>query len=146
MQLFLMPALSSVRAANVEYLTLNVSGSPVEIILAEHPVITYTDNTLHIQTAKETIDVPINQISGVAFSETSGIKSIENQQFQIQEGSIYFQRLPKGSKVCIFTTNGIEVMSSIVNDYGQTIINISDLPKGIFVVKSATQSFKITNK
>lgn len=142
----LTPALSLVRAANVEYLTLNVGGNPVEIVLAEHPVITYTDNTLHIQTAKETIDVPVNQLSGVAFSETSGIKSIEDHQFQIGDGSICFQQLPKGSRVCIFAANGIEVMSAIVNDYGQTIINISDLPKGIFVVKSATQSFKITNK
>ena len=48
------------RAVNVEYLTFNVDGNPVVIALAEHPVITFTDNTLHIKTEKETIDIPVS--------------------------------------------------------------------------------------
>ena len=44
------------RAANVECLTLTVSGKPVVIVLAEHPVITYKGNTLHVKTETTTID------------------------------------------------------------------------------------------
>lgn len=144
--LFMVSSYMSVHAEGVEYLTLNVGGTPVIIVLAEHPVITYTDNTLHIRTAKETIDVPVSQISGTEFSETSNIRVVENKQLQIQEGSLYFNELPRGSKVSVFAANGIEVSSANVDEDGRAIVNMSSLPKGIFVVKSATQTFKITNK
>jgi len=144
--LFMVSSYMSVHAEGVEYLTLNVGGTPVIIVLAEHPVITYTDNTLHIQTAKETIDVPVSQISGTEFSETSNIRVVENKQLQIQEGSLYFNELPRGSKVSVFAANGIEVSSANVDEDGRAIVNMGSLPKGIFVVKSATQTFKITNK
>lgn len=144
--LFIVSSHIFVHAGGVEYLTLKVSGNPVVIVLAEHPVITYTDNTLHIQTAKETVDVPVSQISGVAFSETTGIMAINNQQLQMQEGNICFQQLPQGSKVSVVAANGIEVFSATADDHGWAILNINRLPKGILVVKSATQTFKITNK
>ena len=49
------------RAANVECLTLTVSGKPVVIVLAEHPVITYKGNTLHVKTETTTIDIPVSE-------------------------------------------------------------------------------------
>lgn len=145
MLLFLMSSLISVHAAEVEYLTLNVNGKPVVIVLAEHPVITYSDNTLHIQTAEETVDVPVSQIADMAFTET-GIKAVKNPQLQMEAGNLCFQQLPKGSKVSVFAANGTEALSAVVDGTGKTVVNTSSLPKGIYVVKSATQTFKITNK
>ena len=145
MLLFLMSSLISVHAAEVEYLTLNVNGNPVVIVLAEHPVITYSDNTLHIQTAEETVDVPVSQIADMAFTET-GIKAVKNPQLQMEAGNLCFQQLPKGSKVSVFAANGTEALSAVVDDAGKTVVNTNSLPKGIYVVKSATQTFKITNK
>ncbi|MBQ8486574.1 MAG: hypothetical protein IJ533_02865 [Prevotella sp.] len=145
MLLFLMSSLISVCVASVEYLTLSVGGNPVVIVLSEHPVITYTDNSLHIQTAKETIDVPVSQLSGATFSETTDIKAIEEYQIENKAGIISFQKLPRGSRVLVFAANGIAISSATADDYGQAVIHIADLPKGIFVVKSATQTLKITN-
>ena len=136
----------SVFAANTEYLTLNVGGNPVVVVLAEHPMITYTDNTLHIQTVKETIDVPVSQITDMAFNETTAINIVENGDVQIQQGSILLQQLPIGSKVCIIAANGNELFSAVVDDNGQAVVNVSRLPKGVYVIKSAMQSIKITNK
>lgn len=137
----------SVHIDSAEYLTLNVNGNPVVIVLSEHPSITYTNNTLHIETKKETIDVHVSQITDMVFSETTGIKDINIQQLQIEkEGNICFQQLPKGSKVNVFTINGIEVLSAIVNDFRNAVINVSNLPKGNYIVKSVKQTFIITNK
>ena len=146
MLLALISALMSVQATEVEYLTLNVVGNPVVIALAEHPIITYTDNTLHIQTTTETVDVPIDQITDISFLGTTSIKTVTNPQFQMEAGNICFQQLPKGSKVSVFDINGIVALSSIVDDTGKTVINICSLPKGVYVVKSSKQSFKIANK
>lgn len=135
-----------VRAGNVEFLTFNVNGDPIVIALAEHPVITYTDNTLHIKTEKETIDIPVDKLSGTSFSETTGIKSIDTSDLKIEAGSFCFMNLPSASKVIVYAANGAEMLSLTADSYGQAIINIENLPKGTYIVKSVSQSVKITNK
>jgi len=146
MLLILMLSLTFGFAADVEYLTLNVGGHPVVIVLAEHPVITYTDNMLHIQTTEKTVDVPVSQISDMTFRETTGIQVAAPQRMQMQEGSICFQQLPKGSQISVIAANGIEVLSTSIDDTGQVVINIGKLPKGVYIVKTISQTFKITNK
>ena len=136
----------AVQAANTEYLTISVAGSPVVIALAEHPVITYTDNSLHIKTADNVIDVPIGQISGLAFSETSKIMVADKQQIQMQEGYICFSQLPKDSKVTVLTLDGSEITSASVNVAGYATIDIGSLPSGVYLVQTAKQVIKITNK
>ena len=51
-------------AANGNELTLIVNGEPMVFVMSEHPVITYTNNTLHIKTDAATTDVPVSEISG----------------------------------------------------------------------------------
>ena len=136
----------SARAGNVEYLTFNVSSGPIVIALSEHPVISYTDNTLHIQTANETIDIPVTDFSGVEFSETTGVKFIKGPQLQMGEGCICFKQLPSDCKVVVYAANGVKVMTAIADNNGQVIVDIGHLPKGVYIVKSDTQTIKITNK
>lgn len=52
------------QVAKGECLTFMVNGSPVDIVLSEHPIITYTNNTLHVKTAAKTVDIPVKDISG----------------------------------------------------------------------------------
>lgn len=146
--LLLLLTISSISAwaGNVEYLTFNVSGSPIVIALSEHPIITYTDNTLHIKTANESIDIPVDEFSGAVFSETTDIKFIKDPQLQMNEGNICFNQLPPDSKVVVCAANGVEVMTATVDSNGQTVVEIGNLPKGVYIIKSAKQSIKITNK
>lgn len=134
------------RAGNVEYLTFNVADNPVVIALAEHPVITYTDNTLHIKTAKETIDIPVSQLAGTIFSETTAIKNIDGSQLQMKDGSICFMNLAAESKIHVYSADGMEKLSTTVDANGQAVVNIDNLPKGVYIIKSANQTIKISNK
>ncbi len=68
--LFLAAAVSGVSAAPGNELTLIVKGEPMVIQMSEHPVITYTNNTLHIKTDAAVTDVPVSQISGGALPKT----------------------------------------------------------------------------
>lgn len=133
-------------AASVEYLTLMVNGSPVVIVLAEHPVITYSNNTLHIQTAKEAFEVAVNEIGGAEFSETTSIKSAAVEKLLFLAGSINFSALPVGSQVSVYTTEGICVQESNASNNGDAVVDLNNLPAGIYVVKSAKQTLKITKK
>ena len=133
-------------ADNVEYLTFNVGDNPIVIALAEHPVITYTDNTLHIKSDKETVDIPVSQLSETTFSGTSAIKRIDGPQLQMKEGCICFMNLTTDSKVLVYTVDGVEKLSTTVNANGQAVVNIGSLPKGVYIIKSANHTIKITNK
>lgn len=68
--LLLAAAVSGVSAATGNELTLIVKGEPMVIQMSEHPVITYTNNTLHIKTDAAVTDVPVSQISGGALPKT----------------------------------------------------------------------------
>lgn len=133
-------------ADNVEYLTFNVNGKPVVISLAEHPVITYTDNTLHITTTETTVEVPVSEVSGVAFSETTAINNIAIGSHQMKDGLVIFQQLAQGSQVYVYNTNGIKVLSHNADINGQAVIDIGKLPTGIYLIKTGNQSIKITNR
>lgn len=143
---FLMASPPCVQAASVEYLTLNVSGTPIVIALAEHPVITYTDNTLHVQTAAKTIDIPVNQISGVAFTETTGITTNEYYPIQLNEGYLYFEQLKPDTKIIVYSVNGLEVLSKSVDSSGRTFIDTSTLIGDVFIIKTDKQTIKVTKK
>lgn len=137
---------TSAYSSNVEYLTFNVSGSPVVIALAEHPVITFTDNTLHIKTAKNTIDIPVNEFSGAVFSETTSIKYLKDPKVQLNEGCVCFHQLPPESKIKVYATNGKEVLSDAVDGNGQVVINLNSLSPNVYIIKSATQTIKVTKE
>lgn len=134
------------RAATGEVLTLMVSGNPVTIFLADHPVITYTGNTLHIATEETTIDVPVSEISDASFQTPVSIKPVTIPDCQTINGELRFSQLPAGSTVEVFYVNGKKLSSAVVGNEGQTTIDISRLPKGVFVVKTAMQTIKVTNK
>ena len=137
-----------IRAANVEYLTLTVKDGTVVIALAEHPVITYTDNTLHIQSATTTIDVPICDITETEFSSTvpTGITDLIASKPQLRNGAVCFEQLPQGSSVTVHSLNGALLSSVNADDKGRAEVGISQLPTGVYIVRSAIQTFKITIK
>lgn len=136
------------RAASVEYLTFTVSGSPVVIALADHPVITYTNNTVHIQTASTTIDLPVANISEATFSNAvpTGLAERIAAKPQLRGGAVCFEQLPPGSLVTIHALDGTQVSAVHADDGGRAAVGIAQLPAGVYVVKSALQTLKITVK
>lgn len=137
-----------IRAANVEYLTLTVKDGTVVIVLAEHPVITYTDNTLHIQSSTTTIDVPISDITKTEFSGIipTSITGLIASKPQLRNGVICFEQLPLGSSVTIHSLNGTLLSSVNADDKGQAAVGTYQLPTGVYIVRSAIQTFKIIIK
>ena len=70
LSLLLTATVSGVSAATGNELTLIVNGDPMVFVMSEHPVITYTNNTLHIKTDAANTDVPVSEISGGALPKT----------------------------------------------------------------------------
>ena len=136
----------SVHAANVEYLTFIVKGTPVVISLKEHPVITYSGNTLHVKTEEKTVEIPVQDVSGSGFSETAGINKPVVEGTELSAGKILFSQLPAGSQVTVYTVDGKAISTVTVGNDQRAVVDLQPLNGGVYVVKSATQTIKITNK
>jgi short-subunit dehydrogenase involved in D-alanine esterification of teichoic acids len=134
------------RAANGEMLTINVSSGPVTIALAEHPVITFSENTLHITTAATTIDIAVSDISSINFLDPTGIKPVIIPDFKAENGELRFSKLPAGSNIEVFAINGMKLLTTVADRDGQATVSLDHLPKGAVIVKTAIQTIKITNK
>ena len=68
-------------------LTFIVNGKPMVFNLTEHPVITYTDNTLHIKTDASAVNVPVSQISGGALPKSILLGDV-NADFSVDVADI----------------------------------------------------------
>ena len=148
-------------ASIAESLTFMVNGKPIVIYLADRPVITYTDNTLHIASTTEepsggggseppvvtVIDIPVQDITETIVDKTeTGIVRPVVETPKMDAGKMLFTQLPAGSQVKIFSTDGKVVSTINVSNDEQALIDIRSLPKGIYIIKSDSQTIKITNK
>lgn len=147
-------------ASIAESLTFMVNGKPIVIYLADRPVITYTENTLHIASTTEepsgggseppvvtVIDIPVQDITETIVDKTeTGIVRPMVETPKMDAGKMLFTQLPAGSQVKIFSTDGKVVSTINVSSDEQALIDIKSLPKGIYVIKSDSQTIKITNK
>jgi len=141
---------SSIQAANVQFMQLIVKGNMVIVALSEHPDITYTGNTMHIATKDNDIDVAVADISFFGFSETDqpvqGIKLPQIAKPKFVSGQVLFTQLKPDSAVEVFAADGRKVAALSANDDGVAIVDLSSKPKGTYIIKTATQTMKVTNK
>ena len=144
----LLAGTSLARAADVQFLTLMVNGEPVIISLAEKPVITFTDNTLHIVTEATEVDIPVADITGGTFVEDdpSTIKDPDLVKAMMSAGRVCFSGLEPFSTVNVYNVNGQLLKKQTAGNDGTVVIDLSNQPKGCYVVRSATQTIKFTNK
>ena len=146
MAVMVMAAALQARAASAEKLTFTVNGEKVEIILAEHPVITYTNNTLHVKTDTETIEIPVSEISGGSFDNPTGIQTLEITDMENRNGEIRFSHLKPGSPVEVFSFDGVKLSTTTADGEGKATVSAGQFPKGAYIVRTASQTIKIVNK
>lgn len=134
-----------------QYLALNIGGEAVFISLADNPVITYSGNALHIATeAGESYDVEVEDINRGLFTTTQEIPTslgeLAADKPSLRAGMLLFDHLKAGSTVRLLTADGKVVGQTQANADGKAVFNLSQHPKGAYVVRTATQSFKIAIK
>ena len=137
-----------IRAGDVQYLTIMVQGKPVSFALSDKPGITYQNNQLVVTTAEETIEIPVADISGTSFEETStAIRNLmSGGKPQIQGGLVCFTDLTPGTPVQVFTADGRSVAEAKSDANGTVQVSLSELPKGTYLLKAGKRTIKMMNK
>jgi len=131
-----------------DYIYLNVKSTDAntsDYELANIQKITFTSDDMVLWMNSGKVEIPMASIEKVLLSDiATGIvqqQVTEREDFTFADGKMTVQ---DGAIVTIYTLNG-QVQKRFVAA-GQTQIDLSDLPKGVYIVKVGKQAKKIINK
>lgn len=125
------------------------NGEKISFLLADKPVLTYHGRNLVINSNSSTtyaIDDIKNyhfgddvvSLDGTLFSNSLKIINIDRETIEIQNTLPY-------SDVRLFSSNGVQVLSSKTSKDGHTIVKLP-IQQGIYMLTIGSQSFKIIRK
>ena len=137
---FLALTLLPVRAeGGLRYLNVALNdGTCASFALADKPTVGYQADQLHIVAGEQSVDIAVKDVEKFTFDEDnlSGIGKVESS----------FSRLKPGTVVTVVNANGQQVATATADDSGRCAVDLSALPKGIYVISTPTTNIKVTNK
>ena len=141
--LFLWLLLPQALLAQVNAVVVNMTdGTKTVFLLAEEPVITYSENNLIVRTASKEVSVPVTSITSVTLEDRSSATKIESAP---TADGVLFRQLPAGSEIRVFTVDGKSVCTQKADGDGSVGLDLSRLPKGVLIIKTPAATIKVNN-
>ncbi|MBF1598443.1 MAG: T9SS type A sorting domain-containing protein [Prevotella sp.] len=132
------------------------NGTTTEFALESFPVITIEDNNLVITCKEQKLTTALTGVQDYSFIEkkvTAGISSVPSNdpknasntpQFSFSNAEV--SGLKAGARVAIYNLNGTQISSVTADGEGRVALDFSSLPKGIYILRTPTRSFKFVNQ
>jgi len=132
------------------------NGTTTEFALESFPVITIEGNNLVITCKDQKLTTALTGVQDYRFIEkkvTAGISSVPSNdpknasvspQFSFSNAEV--SGLKAGAKVAIYNLNGTQISSVTADGEGRVALDFSSLPKGVYILRTPTKSFKFMNK
>ena len=132
------------------------NGTKTEFALESFPVITIEDNNLVITHNGNQLTTALTGVQDYRFIEkkvTAGISSVPSNdpknasntpQFSFSNAEV--SGLKAGARVAIYNLNGTQISSVTADGEGRVALDFSSLPKGVYILRTPTKSFKFMNK
>ena len=132
------------------------NGTKTEFALESFPVITIEDNNLVITCKDQKLTTALTGVQDYRFIEkkvTAGISSVPSNdpknasvspQFSFNNAEV--SGLKAGARVAIYNLNGTQISSVTADGEGRVALDFSSLPKGVYILRTPTKSFKFMNK
>ena len=141
----------------ITYLVLTeTNGTKTEFALDSYPVVTIEANELVITCKDQKLTTALTGVQDYHFIEkkvTAGISSVPSNdpknasvspQFSFSNAEV--SGLKAGAKVAIYNLNGTQISSITADGEGRVALDLSSLPKGVYILRTPTKSFKFMNK
>jgi len=141
----------------ITYLVLTeTNGTKTEFALDSYPVVTIEANELVITCKDQKLTTALTGVQDYHFIEkkvTAGISSVPSNdpknasvspQFSFSNAEV--SGLKAGAKVAIYNLNGTQISSITADGEGRVALDFSSLPKGVYILRTPTKSFKFMNK
>ena len=133
-------------------------GSRYAYALAEHPVVTYSDGELLLETNAQQVSYSAAEVRKFTFSladiscdgelpPATGVSSLEcQQQFSLQQGDVHFSGCRTGSPICIYTLDGKLLQRVTADANGNARLVTGAYPGGVYIIKTETITHKIIKR
>lgn len=141
----------------ITYLVLTeTNGTKTEFALDSYPVVTIEGNDLVITCEGKKLLTALTGVQDYHFIEKKVTTSISNFPTNDPKGetatpSFSFNNaevsgLKAGARVAIYNLNGTQISSVTADGEGRVVLDFSSLPKGVYILRTPTKSFKFMNK
>lgn len=132
------------------------NGTKTEFALESFPVITIEGNNLVITHNGNQLTTALTGVQDYHFIEKkvpTSISSVPSNdpknasvspQFSFSNAEV--SGLKAGAKVAIYNLNGTQISSITADGEGRVALDFSSLPKGVYILRTPTKSFKFMNK
>ena len=141
----------------ITYLVLTeTNGTKTEFALNSYPVITIEANDLVITCEGKKLSTALTGVQDYHFIEKKVTTSISSVPANDPKGetatpSFSFNNaevsgLKAGVRVAIYNLNGTQISSVTADGEGRVTLDLSSLPKGVYILRTPTKSFKFMNK
>lgn len=122
-------------------------GSETVLLLSANPVLTFKDEDMIVTSDVSSFIIPLDLIDSYgAANDVTSIHHITQGHPEYKNGSVVFSGLSQGSEVSIYKADGTLVFSHYADASGYAAVSVSNLPKGVYIVRAPNSSIKIINK
>ncbi|HRM87916.1 MAG TPA: T9SS C-terminal target domain-containing protein [Prevotella sp.] len=145
--LSLLIALSCISAKAADGKSLFVSfndGSKIEFALSTLPEVTFGNDKMTVKSTATTACYELWKVSTFTYGTTTGIKQVENNKFAFEGDRIIVDGT--NNKVSAFALDGKAIKLSPITAGDKTIINLSELTHGIYIIKINNKSIKVARQ
>ena len=119
----------------------------VTFAIDKKPVVTFENDSLIIISESNEFVVPIEDVESYKIlnftTSQDKIKEVISVPI-IEEGHVYYKQLPAGSQIRIYDITGKKLRVYTADKIGNVDIDLSSLPKGIFVISSSISNIKVS--
>lgn len=145
--LSLLIALSCISAKAADGKSLFVSfndGSKIEFALSTLPEVTFGNDKMTVKSTATTASYELWKVSTFTYGTTTGIKQVENNKFAFEGDRIIVDGT--NNKVSAFALDGKNIKLSPITVGDKTIINLSELTNGVYIIKINNKSLKVARQ
>ena len=141
--------LSQDAIAQKELVVIQKGGNRTIFTLASSPVITHSDEEMTVKSDIMQIVFPIDDLEYYTLSDTeTAIRDISEGTGKIKytDETVVLNGLNPDESVTVYMLNGTVLKTAIADSQGTVELNLTAMPKGYYVIKSKSHSFKIIKK
>lgn len=111
------------------------------IALTTLPDIWMKDDKMTVKTSETTLEYPLYTVKTFTFGNASGIKAVETTKYQLTGDALI---LPdESAAVRVYTLDGKAVSCPVAHGNGQTVVSLTSLQPGAYIIKAGGRSVKI---
>lgn len=123
-------------------------GTKVAYALADRPSFRFTGKSrfVSLRSKSERLTISVSRLNKFVFSETpTAILPVSLKQGNIKNeaGVLTLAGFKSGTQVRVCDTSGAVVISSTINSDGATVLSLSALPKGVYIVSAGNTTLKV---